>query len=115
MKEGMYGVTYQSGGGVGNGVFVLENGRIFGADLWGGKYDGEYTYSEDKKLAELKLKIGMAPNAMSVLGIQHPYEWAVDAVTTFDPSRESGQLVIRTALGPSINATYKFLRALPDS
>lgn len=114
MKDGMYGIEYQSVGGIGNGVLVLDNGCVFGADLWGGKYDGEYVYNDASKQADLKLKITMAPNARSVLGIQQPYEWSIDVTTSLDPNRESGQLLVATALGPKISARYKFLRTLPD-
>ncbi|MGO9004984.1 MAG: hypothetical protein ACLQIQ_18770 [Beijerinckiaceae bacterium] len=115
MKDGMYSVEYKSVGGAGNGVLVLENGRVFGADFWGGKYDGEYIYDDTTRLAELRLKIAMAPNATSVLGIKHPYEWSIDVTTALDPRQESGQLNIVTAMGPEIAARYKYLRPLPEA
>ena len=53
------------------GFLVLEDGRVFGADPFGAKYDGDYSYDEAARLAELHLKVTFAPNAMSVFGISH--------------------------------------------
>ena len=47
MRDGMYGVEYTSVAGAGLGVVILDSGRVFGADPFGGKYDGDYTYNEE--------------------------------------------------------------------
>ena len=81
MRDGMYAIEYSSVDGSGDGVLILDNGRAFGADPWGGKYDGEYVFDETTGFAELSLKLTFAPNAPAVFGISHPYEWAIDVKT----------------------------------
>ena len=115
MRDGMYGIEYASITGSGAGVMILDNGRVFGADPWGGKYDGEYVIDEKTGMADLNLKLTFAPNAPAVFGISHPYEWAIDVRTKLDPRADSGRLTIQTPVGPHIDATYKFLRPLPEN
>jgi transcriptional regulator with XRE-family HTH domain len=114
MRDGMYGVEYKSVAGAGQGVLILDNGRAFGADPFGGKYDGEYIYNEGSGLAELRLKLTFAPNASAVFGISNPYEWSIDVTASIDPRLDSGKTRIATPIGPHIEAEYRYLRALPD-
>jgi hypothetical protein len=115
MRDGMYGVQYESVAGAGVGVLVLDNGRVFGADPFGGKYDGEYLYDEGSGLAELRLKLTFAPNAPAVFGISHPYEWSIDVTAKIDPRLDSGRTRIATPVGPHIDAQYRYMRALPEA
>jgi predicted transcriptional regulator len=115
MRDGMYGVEYTSVAGAGVGVLILDNGRVFGADPFGGKYDGEYLYNEVTGLAELRLKLTFAPNAPAVFGITNPYEWSIDVAAKIDPRLDSGQTRIATPVGPQIDAQYRYLRALPEA
>ena len=115
MREGMYAVEYQSVAGNGVGVLVLENGHAYGADPWGGKYDGGYVYNERSGLADLSLKLTFAPNAPAVFGVSHPYEWSVDVTTQLDPSKDRGHLRIATPIGPQIDVEYHYLRAMPET
>ena len=111
----MYAVEYQSIAGSGAGVLILENGRAFGADPWGGKYDGDYVYDDVTHLADLKLKLTFAPNAPAVFGVSHPYEWAIDVTTQLDPHKDQGQLRIATPLGPQIDVGYRYMRPMPEA
>ena len=113
MREGMYGVEFQSVAGTGVGVLILENGRAYGADGGGGKYDGDYVYNEATGLADLKLKLTFAPNTPAVFGISHPYEWAIDVTAKLDPRQERGRLRLATPIGPAVDVGYRYLRALP--
>jgi hypothetical protein len=114
MREGMYGLEYSSGSGAGLGIITLDNGRVYGADPFGGKYDGDYTYDEVTGLAELRLKLTFAPNTTAVFGIRHPYEWSIDVTAKIDPRKDEGQTRIATPIGPHIDVTYRYLRALPE-
>lgn len=114
MREGMYGIQYRSVAGAGAGVLVLESGRVYGADPWGGKYDGEYVYDEATGMADLRLKLTFAPNAPAVFGVSHPYEWSIDVTTQLDPRKDDGQLRIATPIGPSIDVGYRYLRPMPE-
>ena len=115
MRDGMYGVEYSSTHGQGMCVLVLDNGRAFGADPWGAKYDGEYLFDEGTKLAELHLKVTFPPNVEFVFGVTHPYEWAINLTTHLNPLADAGQLKVQTPMGRPINASYRFLRTLPES
>ncbi len=112
MREGIYAIDYQSNGGQGSGMMVMENGRVYGADPFGGKYDGDYTYESATGLAELRLKITFAPNAPAVFGVSHPFEWSIDVTTSIDPRLAAGRTKISTPFAP-IDAQYRFLRPLP--
>jgi hypothetical protein len=111
----MYGVDYAASHGSGMACLIFDTGRVFGADPAGGKYDGEYVYDEISGMADLHLKVTMPANVPSVLGIQNPYEWSIDVQTKLNPKADQGSLQVATSLGRQISATYRYLRALPDS
>ena len=115
MRDGMYGVEYTSTAGMGMGFVVLDTGRLYGADPFGGKYDGDYVYNEKTGMAELNLKLTFAPNGPAVFGISHPYEWSVEATAQIDPRVDNGNTRITTHLGQHIDASYRYMRALPEA
>lgn len=114
MRDGMYQVEYASVAGAGSGVMILDAGRAYGADPFGGKYDGDYIYDENSRKAELHLKLTFAPNAPAVFGVSNPYEWSVEVTVPIDPHADHGETVMVTPLGPKVDARYKYLRALPE-
>ena len=115
MRDGMFGISFQGQQGAGMGVLVFDNGRVYGTDTEGVRYDGEYIFNEGTGLADVKVKITFPPNVKAVFGISNPYEWAFDVTTTFNPKQNSGPLAVKTSLGQPINAQYQFLRNLPDA
>jgi hypothetical protein len=115
MRDGMYAVEYSSNNGAGFGFLVLDNGRVCGADPFGGKYDGDYTYEDSSGLATLHLKLTFAPNVVAVFGISHPYEWSINVTAAIDPRKDEGQTRIATPIGPHIDARYRYLRGLPEN
>jgi hypothetical protein len=120
MRDGMYGVEFKPTKGDGTSgtgicVLILDNGRAFGVDPSGAKYDGEYTFDEATRLADLRLKVTFPPNVKAVFGVTNPYEWSIDLTTQLNPHADSGQVRIATPIGRAINARYKFLRPLPEN
>lgn len=115
MRDGIFGVNYQGQAGAGFAMLTFDNGRVHGADTERGRYDGEYLFSESTGLAEVRLKVTMPANVPSVFGISNPFEWAIDVTATLDPRRDSGNVEVKSSLGPSLRADYRFLRALPDA
>jgi hypothetical protein len=111
----MFGITFQGQQGVGMGVLIFENGRIYGSDTEGVRYDGEYLFSESSGLAEIKIKVTFPPNVRSVFGVANPYEWAFDVTTNLDPKQDSGALTVKTSIGQPITARYVYLRSLPEA
>ena len=114
MRDGMYGITFKGNRGAGMGVLVFDNGRIFGADSDGAKYDGEYIYHENDNTASVRIKVTIPANVVSVLGVQHPYEWLIDVSTRMDVAATKGNLNVQTPIG-NVSAQYVFLRALPEA
>jgi len=115
MRDGMFGIAFQGQQGSGMGVIVLDNGRVYGTDTEGVRYDGEYLFNESSGLADVKIKVTFPPYVQAVFGISNPYEWAFDVTTTFDPKQQSGPLAVKTSLGKQITAQFKFLRGLPET
>lgn len=113
MREGMYGITFESNDGVGEGMLIFENGQIYGADSGAVKYDGVYTYDPNSEIADATLKITFPPNVESVFGLSNPYEWSFDLSAQFNPNANSGTIAVRTSLGVNIAAKFVYLRALP--
>jgi hypothetical protein len=115
MREGMFGISFQYGGDGGMGALIFEGGRIYGADVGGVKYDGDYEVREESGLADIKLKVTFPPNTSSVFGTKNPYEWSIDVTATMNPKLDSGSLIARTSIGKNLNAQYVYLRALPEA
>jgi len=115
MRDGMFGISFQGQHGAGMGVLIFENGRVYGTDTQGVRYDGDYLFNEVSGMADVKLKITFPPNVRAVFGTSNPYEWAFDVTTTFNPKQNSGSLTVRTSIGQSIAAQYVFLRSLPEA
>jgi len=115
MRDGMFGIRFQGHESVGMGVLILDNGRVYGTDTEGVRYDGVYLFNEDSGIAGLTIKVTFPPNVRSVFGVSNPYEWAFDVTTTFDPRQNSGPLEVKTSLGAPIKAQYVFLRSLPEN
>jgi hypothetical protein len=115
MRDGMYAVQYQSVGGGGYATVVFDGGRIYGADPFGGKYDGYYTYDDSTGMALAQVKVTLPPNVPAVFGPAYPFEWSVDISGNMDPRLERGHVQFATPMGPSIDAQYQFLRELPTS
>lgn len=115
MRDGMFRINFQGQQGDGMGVLVFDNGRVYGSDTEGVRYDGEYLFKKESGLADVKIKVTFPPNVRAVFGISNPYEWSIDVTTTFNPKQNSGALAVKTSLGQPIDAQYAFLRDLPDS
>lgn len=115
MRDGMFGITFQGQQDASMGVLIFDNGRIYGTDTQGVRYDGEYLFNESSGLADVKIKVTFPPNVQAVFGISNPYEWAFDVTTTFNPKQNSGALSVKTSIGQPINAKYVFLRSLPEA
>ncbi len=95
-------------------MIILDNGRVYGADEAGVRYDGEYLFDESAGLADIKVKVTFPPNVRAVQGISNPYEWSFDITAKFDPRQNSGNIALKTSLGEPLNAQYVFLRGLPE-
>jgi DNA-binding transcriptional regulator YdaS (Cro superfamily) len=115
MRDGMFGITFQGREGSGMGIMIFDSGRVCGTDTEGVRYDGGYAYDEASGFVDVKIKVTFPPNVRAVFGISHPYEWAFEVTTRFDPNKDSGALQVATSMGQPLQAQYKFLRALSEA
>jgi hypothetical protein len=97
------------------GVLILENGRVYGTDSEGVRYDGEYIFDEISGMVDIKAKVTFPPHVKAVFGLSNPYEWAFDITARINPKQNSGPVAVKTSLGQNINAQFVFLRDLPDA
>jgi len=111
----MFGITFQGQHGTGMGVLIFDSGKVYGADEAGVRYDGGYTFDEDRSLAAVTIKVTFPPNVRAVQGISNPYEWSIDVAATFNPRQDSGPLALKTSLGKPLSARFVFLRSLPEA
>lgn len=113
MKDGMYLIEFAGQAGAGQGTLIFDGGRIYGADVAAGQYDGEYQFNEATGLVDIKVRVRMPPDVESVIGIVQPFEWILAVETEMSPDQDRGQMQVRTNLGEPIAAAYVFLRSLP--
>jgi transcriptional regulator with XRE-family HTH domain len=117
MRNGMYGIWFSVGPRdeqTGHGVLTFEDGLIYGIDIGGVRYDGDYIINQ-KGEAEVNLKLTYPPNVQAIFGLSNPFEWSITVKTILDPKADSGSCLTQTSLGTSIPTRYAFLRALPQA
>ncbi len=114
LKEGMYEIAFSGTNDSGMGALILENGRVYGADLAGGKYDGDYEYNRLTGMIESKIKVTIPPGVGTVQGIPpQPFEFAFNVEAKFPRGTEDTIIQVKTDAGP-VNVRIRFLRALPE-
>jgi T3SS negative regulator,GrlR len=96
MRDGMFGITFQEQQSVGMGVLIFDAGRIYGTD-GGARYDGEYVFHENTGVADSIVRVTFPPSVVSVFEISHPYEWAIDVSSSFNP-KQAGTGIVRRLL-----------------
>jgi hypothetical protein len=75
-----------------------KNGRIYGSDTEGVRFDGEYLYDERAGLADVKIKVTVQPKVMTVFGVSNPYEWSFDVTSHLNPKKILGGSLSRPRL-----------------
>ena len=115
MRDGMFGIKFQGNESSGVGLLIFDNGRVYGTDEAGVRYDGGYVLNEKTGLADVSIRVTFPKNVRSVFGISNPYEWTIDVTTSLNTGQDSGALSVKTSLGNMIHAQYFFLRSLPDA
>ena len=114
LKEGMYGIDFSGTHDSGMGTLILENGRVYGADVAGGRYDGDYEYNRSTGMIESNLKVTIPPGVGTVQGIPpQPFEFAFNVKAQFPRGTENSIITVKTDAG-TVKVRIRFLRALPD-
>jgi hypothetical protein len=111
--DGFYAMYFTGAMGSGNGVLVLREGVIAGADSAGGTYDGKYVAIDDGRFLEGSVTLKIPAGATLVTGaaagsIPQSFE-----IPLRIPSNLGGErpLPISTPTGP-VNIIFKRLRGL---
>jgi hypothetical protein len=99
---------------MGAGALVLDGGKAYGGDPFGGKYDGSYVYDDATGMANVRLKLTFQPGGVAVFGEGYPVEWSIDVTAAVDPRVEVGNTSFVTPHGQKVDVQYKYLHALPD-
>jgi transcriptional regulator with XRE-family HTH domain len=119
MREGMYEIQFHTSGNPadwGMAVLIFGGGIVYGADAGGGaSYDGTYAPTAEPGIVDVKLKVSFPPNVLSIFGISHPHEWSIEVRTKMDSRNEAGKVFAVTNLGQNVDASYSFIRALPEA
>jgi len=115
MREGMYAIEFAGSADRGVGALIFEQGRVYGADEAGVRYDGTYVFDEGRNVAEVQVKVTYPPNVEAVFGVTNPYEWSIDVMASFNPRLNSGPVNVRTSIGQQVKANYRYLRPLPEA
>ncbi len=114
MKDGMYKIDYAGNTGSGYATLIFESGRIYGADVAHGQYDGHYEANPTTGLVDTSVRVLMPANTPSVIGLVQPFDWTLDVKASMNPARDSDNIQVTNNLGAPLAARYEFLRALPS-
>ena len=114
MKDGMYKIDYAGNTGSGYATLIFESGRIYGADVARGQYDGHYEANPNTGLVDISVRVLMPANTPSVIGVVQPFDWMLDVKASMNPARDSDDIQVANNLGAPLAARYEFLRALPN-
>jgi hypothetical protein len=111
MKEGLYAFQFVTDIDCGVGTVIFENGIVYGGDIGGGRYKGSFFCNPENGLTNVKMKVTIPANIMTVMGIANPYEWSFDIFFSF-PSQADEHKVEIIALNRKINAVITYLQPL---
>lgn len=115
MKEGFYSIVFTGIDGSGAGMLVLDTGRVIGADVGGGTYDGTYEFNEDTRMLDVDVTITIPEGHWSVTGKQAvgaPLSMTVKASLRRDLGAEQ-PMRLETSDGP-VNVVFKMIRDFPE-
>ncbi len=111
--DGIYAMYFTGATGSGQGVILLKNGVIAGADSAGGTYDGNYTERDDGT-AEGSVRLTLPPGAQLVTGAAAGSQpMSIDIPLKLPINLGDGRaLPMQTPTGP-INIIFRRLRDVP--
>ncbi len=114
MKEGFYSITYVGEtGDVGFGIITLDTEVIVGADVAGGRYDGEYKYNPKTEMLDASITLTVPPGIPLVTGVPpQDKEWSFTFQASFPRETPKTPVLVQTPIGP-VNVEIRFLRDFP--
>lgn len=114
MKDGMYKIEYAGTAGAGYATLIFEGGRIYGADVAHGQYDGSYIPNPHTGMVDISVRVQMPAHVQSVIGLTQPFDWMLDVTTSMNPAKDADNVNVANNLGEPLAARYEFLRSIPN-
>jgi hypothetical protein len=116
MRNGMYLIHFTGSTGDGYATLTFHDGIVYGFDTGGARYDGTCTIMGDNGVVDIQVKVTMPANTRSVVGnVSHPFEWTLPVQAQMNVNQDQGVILVKTALGPNVNAQFTRMRDLPTS
>ena len=114
MKEGFYSITYAGAtGDVGFGIIALDSEVIVGADVAGGRYDGEYKDNPKTEMIDANIMLTVPPGVPLVTRVPpQDKEWSFTFQASFPRETPQTPILVQTPTGP-VNVVIRFLRSFP--
>ena len=108
--QGFYAMYYTGISGVGHAVFVLNDGKITGADSTGGILDGNYQVDGERVKIEVTLSVPGGTTLVTGQTLADTLSQTICAelATSF---ADGQPVLIQTPMGP-VNVIFKKLRGL---
>jgi transcriptional regulator with XRE-family HTH domain len=72
ISEGLYSISYKASGNpagsAGSALALVGDGRLIGADAWGGKFEGTYRFDTERRTYHLHIWLRVPPENETVTG-----------------------------------------------
>lgn len=108
--EGIYSITFRGAADWGMGMFILQGGKLTGADAAGVLYDGGYSEQDGQLVLDVTMRV--PPGVGLVQGVppqQKPYD--VHFVARIPPEAIETQSPVLLSLPPGpVNVIFRWLR-----
>jgi hypothetical protein len=110
ISEGLYSISYQaSGNNTGSALALVGDGRLIGADAWGGKFEGTYRFDSTRRTYHFHVWLRVPPESETVTGsISDGAGTLVQVEADFDPPDPLASAVA-TLDGQPIDLTLAYL------
>ena len=115
--EGIYSMIYDGmPGAIGMGMILLETGRVTGADIDSGRYDGTYRYNERTGMLDAELEAVFPAGTRLVSHAAPLAQEARFPLRVALPVNLGGQNVLPFSLPGigQVRVVFKKLRSMPD-
>lgn len=116
ISEGLYSISYQttgeSAGHSGDAVALVRDGRLIGADGWGGKFEGTYRFDSARRTYHFHMWLRMPPAGEAVTGASCDDQGAlIEVEAELDPPDPLASAVARLD-GRPVELTLAYLGPL---
>lgn len=116
ISEGLYSISYQTSGETGahggDAVALVREGRLIGADGWGGKFEGTYRFDSTRRTYHFHIWLRVPPVGEAVTGACRDDQGAlIEVEAELDPPDPLASAVARLD-GQPVGLTLAYLGPL---